>query len=445
MDSVLLFLLLALFIILAAVNARRIVFFSVAAMLLVIPISNAAFMPRSVFGIAGLNLANIVWLFVFVLVSFSIIHKKGTLRFQSYMSLPLTLFVILYLLAAVWTFIDVGSIEYPITQINRISILLENIIKPIQYFLSGWIVMVGCELEGDRRSIQKVIYFVPFILAPVQLYYFFIGGSSGVEYSEGRDTISASIGYHANELGAVGSYLLAIILLIREDSWRLIRYLAIGASLIVVAVSFSRMAYVTTVILFSIIFLKSSAKERMAIGLMAAVVVLIFSAQLVNRINFGVEQQSKETDINLVSANRIEGIWKPLMPHMVENIVFGSGVYGLLKHGEVSRGMPTHPHNAYFQVVLDIGLIGIFSLAWMLLKFRREDKKTDGTFKYLVMAWMLMGLTGHTFYPSFANFLVWVGYGLMLAARKEKRALPKVAEETDSLSSNAARLLQAKI
>ena len=63
----------------AALNVRRLLFFSVAAMLLIVPISNAAFMPRSVFGIAGVNVANVVWFFAFISAAVSMHNKKGSL------------------------------------------------------------------------------------------------------------------------------------------------------------------------------------------------------------------------------------------------------------------------------------------------------------------------------------------------------------------------------
>ncbi len=428
----------------AALNVRRLLFFSVSAMLLIVPISNAAFMPRSVFGIAGVNVANVVWFFAFISVAISMHNKKGSLYLHKYLISPVFIFMFLYLLAAIWTFIDIKSIEAGTFDITRLSVLLEKIFKPIQFFIAGWIVMSACMFKDNKKNIQRVMYFIPLLLVPIQLYYFFMGGSVGDEYSGGRGLISTSIGYHANELGAVGTYLLAIILLVKEDSWQLIRYFAIGATLIIIAVSFSRMAYITTIMLFAFTFSKFTKKEKTALISMVAIVVLVFSAQLINRINFGVNDNSTKADINSISANRIDGIWSPLFPHIVYNIVVGSGVYGLLKAGPVSRSMPTHPHNAYMQVVLDMGVVGLIVLFWMLIRFFKIDKRPDNAFKYLIICWMMMGLTGHSFYPIFANFLVWVGYGFVLAGQQDKSMKDAESVKNISTAMNNTRILYMK-
>lgn len=392
----------------------------VALMLLVMPIMNVDFMPREVFGVTGLNIGNIVWLVAFAMAVISIRSRKGTLRLSSYFSLPLGVFITLYLIAVIWTVFDLDAIQSPIYRITRISLIIENIFKPLQLLLVGWIVMVFCEIEGSTVPVQRVLYLVPLIIAPIEMYFFFLGGSSGVEYQEGRGSISTSIGYHANELGAVGTYLLAFMLMTKEQKiWGMVRYLSIGASLLIIALSFSRMAYVTTLVLIALVFFKLKYKERIILTALAGVVVIAFSAQLMTRIYFGVDDSIKKTDINLVSAGRIDGIWLPLMPHLFDHAVIGSGVYSILKSSEAKKGLPTHPHNAYLQVALDMGFIGVAVLLWVLARFLSLGRNTETGFVYIVICWMLMGLTGSSFYPGYANFIVWVSYGFALSVRRE--------------------------
>lgn len=389
-------------------------------MLLVTPIVNVSFMPREVLGIPGLNIGNIVWLAAFGAAIFKMQTRKGTFMFSTYFSLPLFMFMLLYLIAVIRTLYDQGSIQSPIYHVTTLSLILENIIKPFQLILAGWVVMAFCVIEGRTISMQRVMYFVPLLIAPLQIYFFFLGGGSGTDYQEGRGIISTSIGYHANELGAVGSYLLAFVLLLKEykKTWGIIRYISIGASLLIIALSFSRMAYLTTVVLVAIVFFKIRHKERVALVALASVVILAFSAQLASRIYFGIDKSQKKTDINQVSAGRIDGIWLPLMPHLFDNAVFGSGVYSILKSPEARRGIPTHPHNAYLQVALDMGFLGVAILLWLLARFLTLGRNTETGFMYIVICWMLMGLTGSSFYPMYANFIVWISYGFALGIRK---------------------------
>jgi len=388
-------------------------------MLLLFPIVNISFMPREVMGIHGLNIGNIVWLSAFVMAVFSITSRKGNLRFSSYLSLPVMLFLFMYLIAVIWTMFNLDAIQRPGHGITTKSLIMEDLLKPLQLLLAGWIVMVYCEVEGNTVRIQRVVFIIPLIIVPIVMYYYF-QGSIGTDYVSGRDEISDLFGYHANELGAVGTYLLAFALITKEQRMHLLRYLSIGASLMIIVLSFSRMAYLTTLALIVLTFFKLKHKERLVLVSLTGVVIIVFSVQLMSRLYFGIDTSRKKVDINQISANRIDKIWRPMIPHFLDHMIFGDGVYSVLKTPEARVWMPSHPHNAYLQVALDMGVLGVAALLWLLARFLSLGRRTQTAFLYVVISWMLMGFTGSSFYPTHANFIVWISYGIALSVRREK-------------------------
>jgi O-antigen ligase len=416
MNDILLLLLILLFVVVAVFNAKRLPLFCGIVLILVIPITNMSFMPRAAFGIVGANIGNVVWL----AAVFSILPAASSgsgLKFGYYFKPPLLFFFAIYFLSAIYTLFDIGSISSNVNIVTRYSVLLEDLIKPVQIVSIGWLIMLSADRYGGAAALRKYVYLVPLIIAPIQLYYYIIGGGGGEEeYREGRNLISTSLGYHANQIGAVGTYILAILLTSRDKEWAKLRYLAIGAALLIVVISFSRAAYITTLVLAMFVFFTLKSKEKIVMVGMGTLVIALFSAQVLNRINYGVDDDGAgPVNLDAISAGRIDGLWGPLVPHMLDNIVLGSGVHGLLKAGSISMGMPGHPHNAYLEVILDSGLVGFVALIFMLVSMWRAGAKSDRTMRLVLLCWLIMGLTGGSFYPKIFNLFVWISYGLCLA------------------------------
>lgn len=441
---ILLVLLAAIFLILAAINANRIFLYLVTALLLVTPIANTSFMPREVLGITGLNISNIVWLAAFGVAMLVAATHKGGARLSAYFSAPLIVFVFLYFLAAVWTFFDLASIKSPFHQLTRTSVLIEDMLKPFQILLSGWVVFIFCRREGSTLALQRVLYFVPIIISPMAIYFFVFGEGAGSGYREGRDAISSSMGYHANELGALGTFLLAFLLLLKDDAWSLIRFMSIGAALLIIAISFSRMAYVTTVVLLALTFFHLKYKERIVLAVTAGIILVVLSAQLLSRIYYGVDESTGGVDVDTVSAGRIEGIWVPLLPQFISSPIFGSGIYSILKAPAAKSGLPNHPHNAYYQVGLDMGIVGLAALAWLLIRIWRLGQAPPQSLKYVALCWMLMGLTGFSFYPMYSNFIVWIVYGMAASSLGVDRRRLESAISNVSPAKGTPRILAPK-
>jgi len=150
------------------------------------------------------------------------------------------------------------------------------------------------------------------------------------------------------------------------------------------------------------------------------------------RLTYGFDTGSADA----VSAGRIDGIWLPLLPDATSSPLWGSGLDSIMWSHAITTGSMLfvgHPHNAYLQAVLDMGLIGLALLLafyWHVWKgFRALGSNAylspmmRGFFQggcAALIAFALAGFTGGSLRPQPENVGLWMAIGMMygLLARK---------------------------
>ena len=398
----------AVLLIVGILSARNFNAFAIALLLVVIPISGAIFMPRSTFGITGMNPVNVVWLAAFAI---TVVSGRITGTLREYLTPQVMLFMAIYFIAWLRTFFDIGSItQYEEFVVSRASLIIGDFMKPLQLFLVGWLVFVFCRKSGGTQVISKAIMSAAIVLGAIVLALFLKGTVISGSYTEGRQLLTASMGMHANSLGAIGVYFLIFMMRASDKVWAKVRLIAIGAALLLIVLSFSRIAYLATLVLFLLFYRKLPTRERKTIIVVGILVVAIFSADVISRIQWGINDQDKG---HTVDAGRIHGIWLPLLPQVAAHPIFGSGRYGILKSEASRRGLHVNtPHSAYLEIVLDMGFIGLFLFFFIMYRWFKGAKRINSDFAYLIPTMLFLGLTGHSFYPYVANYMFFVGYGL---------------------------------
>ena len=99
--------------VLAIINIRRLDSFLIVALVLITPFNDAAFMPREILGITGLNVFNILWGFAFSLIMLRVLVGKQPIESPAFFSVPILAFAAAYCFAVAWACIDIDS--YPKT------------------------------------------------------------------------------------------------------------------------------------------------------------------------------------------------------------------------------------------------------------------------------------------------------------------------------------------
>ena len=163
----------------------------------------------------------------------------------------------------------------------------------------------------------------------------------------------------------------------------------------------------------------------------AAVAAMLAPEALYRRITYRWGENA-----DAISAGRIDGIWQPLLPEALKSPLWGNGLDSILWSSPMSTGgmvVVAHPHNAYLEALLDMGLIG---LALMLLFHWHVWKgfRALGSNPYLtpvmrgffqgacaaLVAFAVACMTGGSLRPHPENALLWIAIGMMygLLARK---------------------------
>jgi O-antigen ligase len=139
-----------------------------------------------------------------------------------------------------------------------------------------------------------------------------------------------------------------------------------------------------------------------------------------------------------VSAGRIEGIWLPLLPEVLKSPFWGNGLGSTMWSSPMLSGVldPTgHPHNAYLEGLLDMGIIGLGLLiayyvdVWRRLRALGSDASLHPEMRGLfqggaaaLAVFLAAGMVGSTLRPSPEAAYLWIAIGLMYGLSSRRLA-----------------------
>lgn len=414
-------LLIAVFVVGALFNTKRFPTYSLVVLLAITPFYGTEFMPRELMGMTGMNFWNLIW---FVTVLATIPLALSSVQFRQapkYFSVPLIIFILALTLATAYAMIDIKAFpNLGPRSMSLMGVLLLGLVKPIQFLLLGWLAYVLSVYKGETRSIYRAILASAIIFGTLVLYFYFAGShqvdeQSSVGYVAGREAVSAGTGMHANDVGAWATYgiIAAVLIPAEKGFWGVLRYVAIVMSFLAIVFSFSRTAYVAAPIVLLVAFRHVRMKERLfALGAFAVVVTLA-APLIMERAMFGLEE--KHTSLNDVSAGRTDRIWKPLWEDVEENPVIGNGRFAQFRSKSFFKLGLFHAHSLYLQILLDMGSIGLIIVLVVMGNIFLVGRKARTMLPHLMMVMVMVGITGHSFYPDQSNYVVWVIYGVSLA------------------------------
>jgi O-antigen ligase len=156
-----------------------------------------------------------------------------------------------------------------------------------------------------------------------------------------------------------------------------------------------------------------------------------------NRITFGFASG----DPNRISADRIEGIWLPLLPELWKSPLWGNGLGSVMwSFPMLTGGMSavSHPHSAYLEALLDMGVIGLcLTLAYYWHVWR--GFRALGSNAYLtpemraffqgasaaLICFFITGWFGSSFRPDAEFCFLWLAIGMMYGIQSRTRSAAK--------------------
>lgn len=436
----------ALYLLAAALGCAFILLdFRVGVVLLVVlmPLSRSHVFPHAMFGITGLNPVNL--LLAGTLGACVLQNLGGGLR--GFVPRPLLWLYVAPILAAAALGVrhveDIvpGFYQYGLIQFHDAAGYLRDLFfKPLLLVVFALLVAAAA-----RRSARPEAFLVPaclsiWVMAALVLGFVALSGAGlGQLASSGARSFLSPLGIHANDLGRL--YVSAYALLL--FTWaaaapggpRALLLATLGLTVIALVLTFSRGALLGFMVV-NVLFLAwhRSGKVLLLGALLALAAPLLVPDAVFERLGMGFGEGA-----NAVSAGRLEGLWLPLLPAVLESPVFGHGLGSILWSDamHVAAVDParvigaTHPHNAYLEALLDVGVVGLaLLLAYYLHVYRglralgadaALDPRLAGFFQGAaagLAALLAVAFFDSSLAPRAEQAYLWLAIGLMYGMRR---------------------------
>jgi O-antigen ligase len=324
--------------------------------------------------------------------------------------------------------------------VNERQYLIVELVKGIVILAIA--VMIGAAAARSRKPEGFIVALAAsaWLIALIQIGFVLLMGMPLAEMAtpDARN-FYAPMGMHANGLGRIHLSALALLLFAwadcRQPRMRLFLMLTIGVVAVALLLTFSRAA-IAGAGLVGVLFVvwKFNLRSLSLALLGVAVVAVLGGAAIWARVTVGFGQGA-----DAVSAGRIDGIWLPLLPEIWKSPLWGSGLNSVLWSFPMQNGSMMavgHPHSAYLEALLDMGVIGAALFAAYFVHvwkgFRAVSKDTtlspemraffQGATACLC-AFLFTCLVGGSFRPEPEAAYLWIAIGLMygmLARRPAK-------------------------
>lgn len=414
-----------------------------ALLIILLPIGASTLFPRSLFGITGLNPLNVVMLAT--LASF-ILHGRADKAGAFAPRQVLWLYVLPILVAGM-----IGSRYAHLAHdelLENLAIhftgaqgyLQDMVIKPLFTVLIA--LLIGAAVARSKKPER---FLVPIGMAIWILSFLAVWRVSRTSLSLGdianaqnREFFS-SLGLHANDLGRLYAVAYALLLFAwaesKEKLFRLACLATMGVVVVALVFTFSRGAFAGFLVVNALFLLWRFNMKTAALLVVGGVAFLaLLPPEVWLRLSMGVGEGA-----DAVSAGRIEGIWGPMVPELLNSPLWGNGIGAVMWSEPMTKGMMhvvTHPHNAYLELYYDMGIIGVvlviayFLHVWKGFRALGSNAflspEMRGFYKGAaagLVSFFITGFAGSSFVPKPEYAFLWIAIGMMyghLARRPQK-------------------------
>ncbi len=392
-------------------------------------------MPKSIMGIQGLNLWNI--LMASILIAWFIQRRAQGLRWD--MPRFITLLLILYLLVVVVgffrAFLDRSYIEdYPTA--NLIS---EELVNTIKWVIPGILVFDGCR---SKQRLKMVIFSILLLYALFAAQVVISVPLRGLTRGKGITTrtrlkIKKRMGYQPVDMSTImagaGWAMLTTLGLFKKWRYKIVIIAAAILSVVAQAVTGGRAGYAAWAMVGIILCILRWRKFL----LLAPIILFVFASLMpgtVSRIEEGFGQVNPSGGRSLneykISSGRFE-IWPYVIEKIEKSPMLGYGRLAMRRTGlayklrnDFNENFP-HPHNAYLEWILDNGILGLLPIAVfffivVLYSTRLFIDKSNiwyavagGVSLSLVLAQLIAAMGSQHFYPREGTLGMWCAIFLM--------------------------------
>jgi len=417
-------------------------------LILLMPMSGSSTLfPHEMFGVVGLNPLNL--LLAGTLIS-CMLHALADNSLPRLLPRPLLcLYIVPILIAgaigsrhiheiAPTLVIAYQELDFP----DAASYLRDMVLKPM--LMVVFAVLVGAAVAKSARPerfLLPTVVSICVIAALVPVYVAHSGiALTALARDDSREFLS-TLGLHANDLGRLYAVAYALVLFTWSDAasrrLRLALLVALALTAVALILTFSRGAFVALAVVNGLYVLwRFSAKTVLVAGLAVIAALLFAPGAIFERLASG-----QGAGLDAISAGRLNGLWLPLLPEVLRHPVFGNGIGSILWSDAMRSGAGhmvlavTHPHNAYLQAALDMGISGLvllcayFAHVWKGLRTLAKDPAVAPALRGFyqgaaagLAAILVANFTDSSLTPRPEQAFLWLAIGTMYGYQARRAA-----------------------
>ena len=386
--------------------------------------------PKNVMGIQGLNPWNI--LLVSVVLSWLFSRRRESNAWDLPRGIGLTILCQLTLVVVAFLRLWFDRSQLDLSTGRLVS---EYLLNTIKWVVPGLLIFDGCR---TRARLQGALFCVLglYLLLALQVIRWMpweILTGEGEALQKRGLKLARVIGYHRvilSTMFAGGAWAFLNARLLVKDG-RLRFLFPVGFVLLTTAMLMTggRMGCVSWVFTGLVLGLLRGPRHFFLVPVVLLVVVAGFPA-VTERMLQGTGFGGEATDVSEVTSDR-DLIWPNVVQKIRESPIVGYGRLAMIRTGLRSFWDEKfgHAHNAYLELLLDNGVIGlllfvpfyVYVLFCALKMFRRSadplDRAVGGAAGAIVMTFLVSSFGSHTFYPREECVPVWVAIFLLLRLR----------------------------
>jgi O-antigen ligase len=415
-------------------------------------------MPKSILGIHGFNLWNLLMLNV--LLSWWN-ERRAQARIWD-MPRHINVMMLMYVFVIVWSYLRMLGDEGALQTLNAHHagrsqesfsftwITSEYVINCIKWMLPGMLFFDACRTR-ERVTLGLAFILTLYGLLAAQVIKHMPLNAVAMDSKElsrlAAHILDLSIGYFRTELSmmlAGASWAaLSVLVLVKKRRNQLLLIALAGAISLAQAETGGRAGYVTWGLTGLVLCLLRWRKLLPLIPV-TIFIVAVFCPGVRDRMLQGFAHKEgaivTEQDDSVITSGRVIA-WGYVIPKIEESPLIGWGRQAMIRTGIYERIMREHnegetfphPHNAYLELLLDNGLIGFllvipFYVVALTKSIRLLLDRSDPIFSAVggVCAALLLGLLfasmgSQSFYPKESSMPMWCSIGIMLRVYMERK------------------------
>ena len=422
-------------------------FISLCGLILLMAVIEHEDMPKSMFGIQGFNIWNLLMLVI--LLAWLLSHRREGLTWDMPRHVNILLLLYLGVIIIGWlrAALDRSYIEnYPLK-----SLISEELINTVKWVIPGILLFFGCRTRRRMKMVLVCLLGMYFLIGVQVVRRLPPSSVLSDEVMEEARKHCADIGYTACDMSTflAGAFwaILATLLLIQQKKYKAVILAAAGMVAFGMALTGGRAGYLAWGAIGLVLCLLKWRKY-----LVLAPVIIIFLPVIFPGVaermfsGFGetdVAGQSVIDDTKVTSDRTI--IWPYIINKIGQSPLIGYGRLAMQRTGIVETienehpGMgASQPHNMYLETLLDNGILGslpillfwVITIAYSAKLFRNDNilcSAVGGIALSLILAQVVAGIGSQHVYPEESTLGMWAAMFLSLRVFVEHRRFQMAA------------------